>query len=355
MVPTNPDALPNDFPQRVTVMKKQSLFLALGLAAGVAAAAVPAWNWWQGRQAGPPAGLVSANGRIESDQVDVAARSAGRLTQVLVREGDLVEADQVVAQISVAELNAHRAKYAADLAMEQATMLQAKATVAQRRAELTLKEANLKSATPLARSGAISGQALDEAQSERDAARAVLEAAQTYLTARERSIDSAKALVAQTDTQIADATLKSPVRGRVLYRLANPGEVLAAGGKVLTIVDLSRVYMEIFVPAQQASRIALGSQARIQLDAVDFAVPAKVSFVSPDAQFTPKSVETRSERDKLVFRVRLRVPQSLIDRHVDQVKTGVRGTGYVRLDPNPLAWPESLQKRGAGDPIDAVD
>lgn len=337
-------------------MNKKSLFLSLGLAVVLAAAAVPAWRWWQGRQAGPPAGLVSANGRIESDQVDVAAKTAGRLTQVLVQEGDLVEADQVVAQISVAELNAQRAKYTADLAMEQATMLQAKATVSQRRAELKLKEANLKSATPLARRGAISGQSLDEAQSERDASRAVLSAAETYLTARERSIEAAKALVDQTDTQIADATLKSPVRGRVLYRLANPGEVLSAGGKVLTIVDLSRVYMEIFVPAQQANRIPLGSQARIQFDAgVDFAIPAKVSFVSPDAQFTPKSVETRSERDKLVFRVRLRVPQSLIDRHVDQVKTGVRGTGWVRLDPDPPAWPQSLQKRLAGDPIDAGD
>ena len=135
--------------------------------------------------------------------------------------------------------------------------------------------------------------------------------------------------------------------------MANPGEVLGAGGKVLTIVDLSQVYMEIFVPAEQARQIPLGSQARIQFDTNDFAIPAKVSFVSPDAQFTPKQVETRSERDKLVFRVRLRIPQSLIDRHVEQVKTGVRGTGFVRLEPNPPEWPHDLQKRFPGDPIDA--
>ena len=80
-----------------------------------------------------------------------------------------------------------------------------------------------------------------------------------------------------------------------------------------------------------------------------------MSFVSPEAQFTPKQVETRSERDKLVFRVKLRVPPSLVERHVEQVKTGVRGTGYARLDPNPPEWPEFLQKRFEGDPVDAED
>lgn len=333
-------------------LKKAALLIFILL---VAAGAGGVWYWRQSQQGKLPEGLVSGNGRIESNQVDIAAKSAGRVREVLVHEGDLVMVGQVLARIDTTELQAQRAKYAADVASEEASMLEAKATVAQRQAELTLKQTNLRRALTLVGTGAVSQQARDEAQSERDSARAVLEAAQKTVTAREMSIAAAKALVDQIDAQIADAILVAPVRGRVLYRLANPGEVVSAGGKVLTIVNLSEIYMEIYLPSEQVMRIPIGSQARIQFDGADFAVPAKVSFVSPEAQFTPKQVETRSERDKLMFRVKLRMPPSLLERHLDQVKTGTRGTGYVRLDPNPPNWPDFLQKRIQNDPLDAGD
>lgn len=313
------------------------------------------WRWWQGQQSELPEGIVSGNGRIESDQVDITAKSAGRVRELLAKEGDLVAAGQVLVRIDTAELQAERAKYVADQASEQASMLEAKATVAQRRAELALKEENLRRALTVIQTGGISEQSRDEARSERDSAKAVLEAALKSVTASERSIDAAQALIDQIDAQIADTALTTPVKGRVLYKLANTGEVVGAGGKVLTIVDLSEIYMEIYLPLQQAMQVPIGSQARIQFDGVDFAVPAKVSFVSPDAQYTPKQVETRSERDKLVFRVKLRIPPSLIDRHIDMVKTGARGVGYVRLGENPPDWPEFLQQRLEGDPIDAED
>lgn len=333
-------------------LKKAALLIFILL---VAAGAGGVWYWRQSQQGKLPEGLVSGNGRIESNQVDIAAKSAGRVREVLVHEGDLVMVGQVLARIDTTELQAQRAKYAADVASEEASMLEAKATVAQRQADLTLKQTNLRRALTLVGTGAVSQQARDEAQSERDSARAVLEAAQKTVTAREMSIAAAKALVDQIDAQIADAILVAPVRGRVLYRLANPGEVVSAGGKVLTIVNLSEIYMEIYLPSEQVMRIPIGSQARIQFDGADFAVPAKVSFVSPEAQFTPKQVETRSERDKLMFRVKLRMPPSLLERHLDQVKTGTRGTGYVRLDPNPPNWPDFLQKRIQNDPLDAGD
>lgn len=313
------------------------------------------WRWWQGQQSELPEGIVSGNGRIESDQVDITAKSAGRVRELLAKEGDLVAAGQVLVRIDTAELQAERAKYVADQASEQASMLEAKATVAQRRAELALKEENLRRALTVIQTGGISEQSRDEARSERDSAKAVLDAALKSVTASERSIDAAQALIDQIDAQIADTALTTPVKGRVLYKLANTGEVVGAGGKVLTIVDLSEIYMEIYLPLQQAMQVPIGSQARIQFDGVDFAVPAKVSFVSPDAQYTPKQVETRSERDKLVFRVKLRIPPSLIDRHIDMVKTGARGVGYVRLGENPPDWPEFLQQRLEGDPIDAED
>lgn len=333
------------------LVKTRLLILILLLGAGGGSA----WYWWKSQQDQLPDGLVSGNGRIESDQIDIAAKSAGRVRKVLVQEGDLVSAGQALAYIDTSELEATRAKYVADLAAQDASRLEAKAIVVQRQAELALKEANLRRAIAVVRGGAISQKERDEAQSERDSAKAILDAAEKSVTATERSIDAAQALVNQIDAQIADAALSAPVKGRVLYRLANPGEVVSAGGKVLTIVNLAEIYMEIYLPLEQAMRVPIGSQARIQFDGADFAIPAKVSFVSPEAQFTPKQVETRSERDKLVFRVKLRVPPSLIQRHIAMVKTGARGMGYLRLDPNPPDWPDFLQRRFDGDPVDAGD
>ncbi len=334
-----------------SLTKTSLLVLILILLVGVGSV----WHWWQSQQGVLPEGVVFGNGRIESDQVDIAAKSAGRVREVLVREGDLVSPGQVLTHLNDAELLAQRAKYVADVAAEQASMLEARATVAQRQAELALKEANLRRALSIFRTRGISEQERDEARSGRDTAKAILDAAIKNVTARERSVDAAQRLIDLVDAQIADMTLASPVKGRVLYRLANPGEVVSAGGKVLTIVNLSEIYMEIYLPLQQAMQVPVGSQARIQFDGTDFAVPAKVSFVSPDAQFTPKQVETRSERDKLVFRVKLRIPPHLIERHIEMVKTGARGVGYVRLGPNPPEWPDFLQKRFKGDPLDAED
>jgi len=135
----------------------------------------------------------------------------------------------------------------------------------------------------------------------------------------------------------------------VLYRLAEPGEVLAAGGKALTIVDLGDVYMEIFLPSEQASKVKIGAGARLTVDyEPGLAVPARVTFVSPEAQFTPKEVETKSEREKLVFRVKIQVPSDLVMRYTDRIKTGVRGVGYVKLD-NSVAWPDWLDHLVGGN------
>ena len=105
--------------------------------------------------------------------------------------------------------------------------------------------------------------------------------------------------------------LVAPRDGRIQYRLSNVGEVLPAGGKVFTLLDIGDVYMNIYLPTGQPGRVAIGADARIVLDAYpDYPVPARVSFVANEAQFTPKMVETQSERDKLMFRIKLRIDPS---------------------------------------------
>ncbi len=171
-----------------------------------------------------------------------------------------------------------------------------------------------------------------------------LQEEQAKLRTTEQEVKVAAASAATIQTRIDDATLKSPVTGRVLYRLAEVGEVLSAGGKALTLTNLNDVYMEIFLPSEQAARIKDGAEARLTFDALPgVAVAGYVSFVSPEAQFTPKQVETKSEREKLMFRVKIRVPEKTVEAAIDRVKTGVRGVGYVKLDDS-VEWPDFLKK-----------
>jgi HlyD family secretion protein len=129
----------------------------------------------------------------------------------------------------------------------------------------------------------------------------------------------------------------------VQYRVAQPGEVVGAGGRVLSLVDLSDVYMTFFLPTAVVGRIALGTEVRLILDAApQYVIPAQVSFVADVAQFTPKTVETASERQKLMFRVRAQIPPDLLRKHIAQVKTGLPGMAYIRIDPA-VPWPARLR------------
>jgi HlyD family secretion protein/alpha/beta hydrolase family protein len=139
-----------------------------------------------------------------------------------------------------------------------------------------------------------------------------------------------------------DLVLVSPRSGRVQYRLARAGEVVAAGQRILTILDLNDVYMTIYLPADDAGKLTLGDEARVIADPIpQYVIPATISFVATDAQFTPKSVETAEERQKLMFRVKLQGEPKVLDKYHRFVKTGVRGLGFVRTDPK-IAWPEEL-------------
>jgi len=129
----------------------------------------------------------------------------------------------------------------------------------------------------------------------------------------------------------------------VQYRVAQPGEVLSAGGRVLNLVDLGDVYMTFFLPTAQAGRVAIGSEVRLVLDAApQYVIPAKATYVADVAQFTPKTVETEEERQKLMFRIKARIAPELLSKYIRFVKTGLPGMAYVKLDPN-AEWPAALQ------------
>lgn len=328
---------------------KQVRYLIAALVVLAAVAAV-GWYVWDRSTGGLPDGFATGNGRLEADQIDIATKVPGRVAEVRVSEGQLVQPGEVLAVMDTREMDAQVARAKADAARAASQVEEVRAVIEQRRAEKTLAEEEFARASQLAERGVTSQAVADQQKTRLATAEAALNVALAQLNTAERGVEAANALVAQYETQVADATLTAPVLGRVLYRLAQPGEVLGGGGKVITLLDLSQVYMEVFLPADQAMRTGLGAEARIRLDSIPYAIPAYVSFVSPEAQFTPKQVETAAEREKLMFRVKVRLPEELVKAYIDQVKTGLRGVAYIRLaGAEDLPWPAEF----VGPPIPA--
>jgi HlyD family secretion protein len=294
-------------------------------------------------QSGLPKGIASGNGRIEAKLVDIAAKEALRVKDIRVDEGALVHPGDVLVVLDTTTLESQLAEANLNVAATQEKEAGAKASIARRKAEIELAKIEVGRSERLVKQRAGSQRELDVRRMTLQTTTASLQEEEAKLRTIEQEVNVARANVATVQTRIDDATLKSPVDGRVIYRLAEVGEVVAAGGKVLTLVNLSDVYMEIFLPSEQAAKLKVGADARITLDFVsDRAVAGYVSFVSPEAQFTPKQVETRSEREKLMFRVKIRVPEKTVETYIELIKTGVRGVGYVKVDDS-AAWPASLQ------------
>jgi HlyD family secretion protein len=289
-----------------------------------------------------PEGIVAANGRVEANQVEIATKLAGRVTEIAPREGDMVDAGSAFARIDSAEIEAQLRQAQAETQRARKSLAAATASLASRKAELTLAEQELKRASALLKKGYATRQRYDQRVQQVDSAKAAVEAGAAQIEEAQAAIKAAEAQVDRLKTLLGDTTIVSPVRGRVQYRLVEPGAVLPAGGRIATVLDLTDVYMTVFLPARDAARLTVGDEARIVLDAApDYVFPTTVSFVAAEAQFTPKTVETRTEREKLMFRVKLQAPRELLEAFESRVKTGLRGVGYVRVSPM-VSWPAKL-------------
>jgi HlyD family secretion protein len=293
-----------------------------------------------------PPGFAFSNGRIEATEVDVATKLPGRIAAVSVREGDRVEAGDTVARLDTENLEAQLRQAEAERRRSVQEREHALAVVEQRDSELAFARRELERLERLAsQERFVSEEELDAARTRRLTAQAALRAARVRVVATEAAIEAAQASIERIGVDIADSVLHAPRAGRVLYRLVEPGEVLGVGGKAATLLDLRDVYMVIFLPEMDAGKLALGAEARIVLDAApDYVIPASVSFVAAQAQFTPKHVETRSAREKLAFRIKVQIDPELLARYEPLVKAGIPGVAYVRLDPR-AEWPEHLKPR----------
>ena len=320
-----------------------------------------------------PEGFTSGNGRIEAVEIDIAAKIPGRITEILVNEGDFVVAGQALAKLDTAALDAQFKEAEADLrrnnrAVEtarsnvrqrQSEKAAAESLVAQREAEFDATAKTRNRIEDAAKQGVASNEDLDNARAKFFSAEAAVKAAKANVAAGDASISAAESLVIEAEASVAaaksridrlradidDCILRAPRDGRVQYRVSQPGEVLNAGGKVLNMVDLSDVYMTFFLPTAAAGRVQIGAEVHLVLDAAPhLVIPARVTFVADVAQFTPKTVETAIERQKLMFRIKAHIDPELLKKHIRSVKTGLPGMAYVQLNPQ-AEWPANLQTR----------
>lgn len=345
--------------------------VVIGSSIVVVASVAGVFVWKAMKPSGPGVGFASGNGRIEATEIDIATKLGGRVQEILVNEGDFVEIGQPLALMQIDTLNAMRdeaqaqsrqavnavASAEAQVAVRKSDKASARAAVLMRESELDAAQRRFVRTEKLTEDGATPVQQLDDvrarahgaeavvigARAQVAAAQAGIEAAEAQVIGANSKVQATEATVARIEADIQDSRLKSPRAGRVEYRIAQPGEVLPGGGKVLSLVDLSDVYMTFFLPETAVGKVALGSAVHIILDAIpQYVIEAKVSYVASTAQFTPKTVETANERQKLMFRVKAQISPQLLQKHIKMVKTGLPGVAWLKLDP--LAkWPANLE------------
>ncbi len=336
-----------------------------------AAALLVAWAVWLQRRAGAvPEGFAAGNGRLEATQVDIATKFAGRVVEVLVREGDSVEAGQIVARMDAQSLVAQLREAEAQVVSARSSKataaslvrqrLSAKATAdalaIQRKDDVVLAQQQFDRTKALLAGGAATPQQFDvdrnrlesataaraAANSQVEEARTAIDVSQAEVAAADGPIQAALAAAERLRADLADCELRAPRGGRIQHRLVEPGEVLPAGGKVLVLTDLTDVYMTVFLPEAATGKLVVGGNARLVLDAAPgYILPAAITYVAAEAQFTPKTVETSSERQKLMFEVRLQLDPAMLRQYAPLVKAGLPGVGYVRVDPA-KPWPAPL-------------
>jgi len=317
-------------------MKKTLLIVVI--VAAVSGIAWSLYRQYQKNQALEHPKFYSGNGRLEATEIYVSAKLAGRIDKVFVKEGDLVKVGDKLVQMQTNVLEAQRDATKAQIKVSEGELAMAKATVKQKEAALRGATIEYDRQKQLLAKNATSQQHFDNAETAYKSALANLEYAKANIITAEGQVESQKAELKKIEADIEDSLLVATRDGRIQYLLAHEGEVLAAGGRAMNLVNLTDVYMTFFLPTNVAGLVKIGSEVKLVFDAApDFPIDAKVTFIDPVAQFTPKSVETQVEREKLMFRVKASIDAKLLAKHIELVKTGLPGVAWVKVDPE-AAW-----------------
>ena len=338
-------------------------------------AAAASGGWWlyqQQESTALPDFVFHSNGRLELNRLDVASLYPGRVERVLVAEGDAVKANEVLVELSSAQSSGQLAaaqaatlraaelvqRARAGVTQAQQAVARADAEIAAYRQQQKVAKLELDNAKQMRREDLVSASELAKRQADFERATASVKAAQAARAEAQAAVAQGQAAVAEAEAGVkqaqaqadtaasadADMAIRSPLTARVEYRLVEPGTVIGAGSRVISLLDPADVSMNVFLPNATVGGLRVGDEARLVLDGIDAVFPAQVSFIASEAQFTPKAVETADEREKLVFRVKLKVPADVAQRYDRLLKGGMTGDGYVRRDSS-QAWPLALEVR----------
>ncbi|WP_151709188.1 HlyD family secretion protein [Acinetobacter brisouii] len=315
------------------MLKKVLVIVAVAVLIGVAV-----WMNYKSKNQ-LPEGFATSNGRLELQRLDVATLYAGRVQQLLVNEGDSVKENAVLAELSSEQSNSQVMAAEAGKDRAKETVVRAAAEVSARQQQQKVAKLDLENTRQLYQQALVSKAELDRRQAAYDAEVAAVHAAQAAQAEATAAVGQAQAQIHSADSTHQDMLIRAPKAGRVEYRIAEVGNVLAAGSKVVTLLDPSDVTMTVFLPTNTVGKLKVGDDARIVLDGLNAVFPAKIKFIADQAQFTPKYVETADEREKLMYKVKLAIPSEIALRYNQLLKGGMTGNGYVRLNSR-ANWPK---------------
>ncbi|MGI5922751.1 MAG: HlyD family secretion protein [Lentisphaeria bacterium] len=322
---------------------KKLLIILIVLVAGVGIGRQAYRNYLHNQEMLNPK-FYSGNGRLEATEVYVSSKLAGRIEEIFVKEGDLVKKGDKLVRMQTSTLEAQKAATLAKIKVQEGELAMAQATVKHRESAFTGAEKEFKRQGALISSNAVSQRAYDETETRYNNAKADLEYAKANVLAAEGRVAEQKAELQRIEADLADSMLIAAYDGRIQYLLAHEGEVLSAGGRVMNLVNLTDTYMTFFLPTSIAGRVQMGAEVKLVFDAApNHAINARVTYIDPIAQFTPKSVETQLEREKLMFRIKANLNAEKLQQYISDVKTGLPGVAWVKLDPE-ADWESSPVK-----------
>lgn len=380
----------------MSTQPRRGLFFSV---VAVVVIAAGAYVWQRSLSAESPPGFFVGQGRIEVAEVEVETEYAGTVKKVLVKEGDIVEAGQVVVQMDTQalerQLREHLAKTrqleGSGLALAFASQRRhdgragtaelltirrqgkaaAMTAVVQNEGAVLLAENDVRRSEELVAQGLLAVQRLEADRARLRAARVLLSVARSQVAEAQVAIDTAEsglgeassdpdlsaarsgdfgsamevasAVADKLQADITDGTLRTPRSGRVLPRIAKAGDALPAGGRVLTIMDLADVGLSFSLPDVLASKVSIGDEVRMVLDTLpQHVIPARLSYFEGSTRGAARSSDVAVDRSKPALRCKAKIDPAWLKAHHLEGKVGVTGVVYVRLDVA-ARWPQRLQ------------
>lgn len=270
----------------------------------------------------------AGSGTLEATEVTVGSLISGTILQLTKEEGDPVKAGELLADIDVEKLFLQKVQLQAGLSEIDAGRISAQAAIDQAADNLENAQVRHKRIKQLYAKGSATQQQFDDISTQLSVARSQVTAAKSQLPVLDAKRAQVEANIAVLERQIKDGVINSPLDGMVVEKYMEPGEIAVQGGAVYKIADLANFWINIYVAETDLDRFKLGQEVFVRVDACPEAFAGKVAWVSPEAEFTPKNVQTRKARAELVYAVKI-----MLKNKDDVLKIGMPAEVYLTMGP----------------------